>query len=76
VPSRPPPPPPATAFLEARVVDLEIRFTHQDRLLEELNGVVVAQARQIALLEAAVEALRNRVLAQEEAPANERPPHY
>jgi SlyX protein len=33
--------------LEARLVDLEIRYTHQQRLLEELDAVVVGQQRLI-----------------------------
>ena len=33
--------------LEARLTDLEIRYTHQARLVEELDGVVVEQQRLI-----------------------------
>ncbi len=33
--------------LESRIIDLEIRLTHQDRLLEELNDVIIEQRRLI-----------------------------
>lgn len=37
--------------LQDRLNELEIRFTHQAMLLEELNDVVAASARRIDLLE-------------------------
>jgi SlyX protein len=38
------------AELEERVVELEIRFTHQARQLEELNEVLTESAGMIAVL--------------------------
>jgi SlyX protein len=38
------------AELEERIVELEIRFTHQARQLEELNEVLTESADFIALL--------------------------
>jgi len=43
---------------DARLTELEIRITHQDRLLEELNEVVSADARRLRDLEKEVEQLR------------------
>jgi len=37
--------------LQERLNELEIRFTHQAMLLEELNDVVAENARRIDLLE-------------------------
>jgi SlyX protein len=65
------------ARTEARLVELEIRYTHQERLLEELHGVIVEQGRTIASLVAQVDAIRARLatLAKDE-PGDEPPPHY
>jgi SlyX protein len=37
--------------LQNRLIELEIRFSHQALLLDELNGVVADSSRRIALLE-------------------------
>ena len=65
------------AELEARIVDLELRFMGIERLLEELNDVVVGQRREIERLGGEVKGLQEQLLAGagEEA-KNERPPHY
>lgn len=63
--------------LEARLTDLEIRYTHQARLVEELDGVVVEQQRLIDRLVAEVARLRERLdAAADEGPGDEPPPHY
>jgi SlyX protein len=63
--------------MEERIVELEIRFTHQQRTLEELSEVLHEQARTIDRLKKELLALRQRLDAgPEENPANERPPHY
>jgi len=36
---------------EDRIIELEIRFAHQDRLIEELNSVLVDFGRRIHQLE-------------------------
>ena len=46
------------AELEERIVDLEIRFTHQARQLEELNEVLTESADFIAVLRQDNSALR------------------
>ncbi|MFN3200333.1 MAG: SlyX family protein [Bradymonadia bacterium] len=57
---------------EARITELEIRLTHQDRLLEELNGVVIEQQNQLELLKEQVEVLTTRLV--ESAPDGDTPP--
>lgn len=37
--------------LQERMIELEIRYTHQARLIEELNDVLVAALRRIERLE-------------------------
>ena len=37
--------------LQERLIELEIRFTHQNRLIDELNDEVTACSRRIAALE-------------------------
>ena len=65
-----------TDDIEKRVIELEIKLTHQDRLLEELNEVVIEQRASIDKLEKRAEALEKALFALQEDPANERPPHY
>lgn len=42
----------------ARITELEIRYTHQARLLEELHEVLLAETRKVADLEREVRILR------------------
>jgi len=44
--------------LEQRLIELEIRSTHQERLIEELNEVVAAEDRRIADLQREIKNLR------------------
>ncbi len=63
--------------MDPRIVELEIRYTHQQRLLEELSDVVAEQSRALESLTKEIAALRLRVAALgEDAPNNEPPPHY
>jgi SlyX protein len=65
------------ARLEARLVDLELRFMQKERLVEELSDVLVAQQREIDRLAGELKALREQVLSGADGPAkDERPPHY
>lgn len=61
---------------ERRLVALELKFMHQERLLEELSGVLAEQQKEIARLTAELGALRERLRAAEEPVPNEPPPHY
>jgi len=65
-----------------RLTELEEHHTHQAATLEELNGVVTAQAEQIARLERRVRLLMERAAQMEAeglsgAPmADQKPPHW
>ncbi len=59
-----------------RLVDLEIRYTHLERQLDELNQVVVDQRRAIDGLTKQLAALAARVGELGDTPPSERPPHY
>jgi uncharacterized coiled-coil protein SlyX len=62
--------------LARRLVDLELRYMRAERMLAELSDVIVERGREIDRLTREVKALREQVLAAEEAPRNDRPPHY
>lgn len=64
-----------------RLVEIESRLAHQERLLEELNDAVAAQQASVLRLEETCRALTDRVRAMHDTlagpgPADERPPHY
>jgi SlyX protein len=67
---------------EERLIDMEIRITRQDDLVDTLNTMVYRQQEKISELEALCLALagRMRELAisanQRTAAVDERPPHY
>ena len=67
--------------IDARLVDLEIRITHQEATLQQLNDVIVSQQKLIDALTAQIATLKHQLSAQaqfniahtsEETP----PPHY
>lgn len=64
---------------ESRVIDLEIRLTHQEATLEELNAVLVQQQRTMDILTLQLNALREQLRAAQlpALPVDEKPPpHY
>lgn len=66
---------------EERLVDIEIKLSHQEDAVEELNKVVCLQQKKIDHLEAICEALIRHVKelsdgASEQRATNEPPPHY
>lgn len=66
--------------MKERIVELELKFTEQQRLLQELSEVVYAQGRSLERLEHELAAMGQKVAAMEpglvEATAVERPPHF
>ena len=62
--------------MEPRVVDLEIRYSHMEKQLAELNQVVFEQQKSIALLQQQLVAVRTRLSGLGEPMENEKPPHY
>jgi SlyX protein len=61
---------------DARLVELEVKFTHQQALLDELSGVLFAQQTFIDKLEARVKDLERRLADLGEPIPTEKPPHY
>lgn len=65
--------------LEARVTELEIRYTEQQQLVQELSDVVYAQQKTIDLLSAELALLKKKLEAEPglvDANLQEKPPHY
>jgi len=67
--------------MENDITDLQIRLTHQESTLEELNQVIIAQQRAIDQLTLTVEQLNERMKAMADSniahPSEETPPpHY
>ena len=62
--------------MEPRVVDLEIRYSHLEKQLAELNQVVFEQQKAIELLQQQLLAVRTRLSGLGEPMENEKPPHY
>ena len=70
-----------TPAMESRIIDLEIRLTHQEAMLQELNDVIIHQQKMIDSLNAEVGKLKQHL--RESAPSNiadasqeTPPPHY
>lgn len=66
---------------DERLIDIEIKLSHQEDAVEELNKVVCQQQKKIDHLEAICEALIRHVKelsdnAAEQRTADEPPPHY
>jgi SlyX protein len=67
---------------EERLMDLEVRITRQDDLLDTLNTQVYRQQKKIDELQALNVALANRMrefaisASERTAQVDERPPHY
>jgi len=66
--------------MEERIVELELRFTEQQRLLQELSDVVYAQAQSLERLEHELAAMGQKLAAMEPGLVDttfvERPPHF
>ncbi len=62
--------------MEKRLIDLEIRYTHMERQLQEMNDVLFAQQRAIDALQKEALLLRARLGDMGDVVTNERPPHY
>jgi SlyX protein len=60
--------------MQERLTDLEIRYAHQSRLLDQLSDVLFEQQRALQNLEKRVRELE--ASQHEEEKPNEKPPHY
>ncbi|WP_244238504.1 SlyX family protein [Corallococcus terminator] len=68
-----------TAMEDKRLVELEIRYTQQQELLQELSDVLYQQGRVIDALRAEMDGLKRKLEAEPgmvDARQQERPPHY
>jgi SlyX protein len=64
---------------EDRLIDLEMKITHQELLIEQLSKALYQQQMQLDQLDATLKALGKRLQNGGEGdfgPANEKPPHY
>ena len=66
--------------MEERIVELELRFTEQQRLLQELSDVVYAQSQTLDRLQHELAAMGQKLAAMEpglvDATVTESPPHF
>jgi len=64
--------------MKERLVDLEVRYTHQQDVLDKLSDTVFEQQKLVDALNVRVKALEERVaqLLEERQPADQPPPHY
>jgi SlyX protein len=61
--------------MEERLIELEIKFSNQENMLEQLSHVLFEQQKQIDQLERQIEELR-QTKTMEIGPHNVKPPHY
>ncbi|RKH20704.1 SlyX family protein [Corallococcus praedator] len=64
---------------DKRLIELEIRYTQQQELLQELSDVLYQQGRVIDALRAEMDGLKRKLEAEPglvDARQQERPPHY
>lgn len=61
---------------EERITELEIRYTHQQDLLQQLSDIIAQQGREIDGLRAALDTMKRQADAAGVTPPNEPPPHY
>ncbi len=60
---------------ESRLIELEIKVTRQDDLLDQLNTVIFDQQKQIDVLAKKIATFEKQVDAPS-TPRNDKPPHY
>jgi SlyX protein len=62
--------------LETRLVELEIKYSHQEELLEQLNKIVAKQSRIIDKTTRELNELKLSSINSQENIGSEKPPHY
>ena len=64
-------------IMEERLIDLEIRITRQEDMIDELNKTVYQQQLKIDRFETVLKEMARRIMELEsDKPLNEKPPHY
>jgi uncharacterized coiled-coil protein SlyX len=66
----------ANEDLEKRVTELEVKLTYQDRLIEELNQVVIELRAEIERVAKGMRRVEQQIIADLPDAPNEPPPHY
>ena len=62
--------------MENRLVELEVRYTHLERQLDELSQVVFEQQKLLDRMAKDLSALRSRIMTPDDDAPDEPPPHY
>lgn len=65
--------------MEQRIAELELRFTEQQELVQQLSDVVYAQQKSIDLLMSELRSMRKKLEGEPgvvDAKEQEKPPHY
>lgn len=62
--------------IEERIVELEIRYTHQNQLVEDLSLELFKANEQIRVLQEWVKSSTKEASTSTTLPPNEKPPHY
>ena len=66
--------------MEKRIVELELRFTEQQQMLQQLSEVIYAQGQSLERLEHELAAMGQKLAAMEpglvDPTVSERPPHF
>jgi uncharacterized coiled-coil protein SlyX len=62
--------------MDARLVDLEVRYTHLEQQFADLSQIVFEQQKAIQELQQHLRAIRGRMDQLGDPTANDRPPHY
>ncbi|HEX3596057.1 MAG TPA: SlyX family protein [Polyangiaceae bacterium] len=63
-------------FDAARLVDLEVRYTYLERVVRDLDQVVVELRGEVARLRSELSHLHRIAADTGSSPGNEKPPHY
>lgn len=61
---------------EERLVDLEVRYTYLERVVRDLDQVVVELRGEIERLRRELSQVTRAAAEQASSPHNEKPPHY
>lgn len=64
--------------LEQRLIELEVKISYQDKIIEDLSDVLYKQQQQIMSLEKSLDLLKKLVesVGDNEIRGHEKPPHY
>lgn len=63
--------------IQERLVNIEMKISHQDLIVEELNQVIYQQQQTIDILSKKLKLLEDQFRADPNiGPAGEKPPHY